>query len=168
MIWSTRNVLPSVSHTCFILLSDSHPHAEDEMDVSPLNLGMIAAYYNISCGSCFSHLLALRADRQILRRDGRGLYALVEGTHETQGPSRSHFIFSRIRNYSYPSTRGEPPASHIRSCSCQARSSQLRGASLQDIPPSPGTLLTPSASTGPRGRSSAGAGESDEPSLGLR
>ena len=22
---------------------------EDEMDVSPLNLGMIAAYYNISC-----------------------------------------------------------------------------------------------------------------------
>ena len=23
--------------------------AEDEMDVSPLNLGMIAAYYNISC-----------------------------------------------------------------------------------------------------------------------
>ena len=25
--------------------------AEDEMDVSPLNLGMIAAYYNISCRS---------------------------------------------------------------------------------------------------------------------
>lgn len=24
-------------------------HSEDEMDVSPLNLGMIAAYYNISC-----------------------------------------------------------------------------------------------------------------------
>ena len=23
--------------------------AEDEMDISPLNLGMIAAYYNISC-----------------------------------------------------------------------------------------------------------------------
>jgi pre-mRNA-splicing helicase BRR2 len=25
--------------------------SEDEMDVSPLNLGMIAAYYNISCQS---------------------------------------------------------------------------------------------------------------------
>lgn len=27
---------------------------EDEMDVSPLNLGMIAAYYNISCASIFA------------------------------------------------------------------------------------------------------------------
>lgn len=26
---------------------------EDEMDVSPLNLGMIAAYYNISCVSIY-------------------------------------------------------------------------------------------------------------------
>jgi pre-mRNA-splicing helicase BRR2 len=29
--------------------------AEDEMDVSPLNLGMIAAYYNISCQSRLPH-----------------------------------------------------------------------------------------------------------------
>lgn len=33
--------------------------AEDEMDVSPLNLGMIAAYYNISCAYCYP-LSALR------------------------------------------------------------------------------------------------------------
>lgn len=37
----------SCSLTCrFIILS---LYAEDEMDVSALNLGMIAAYYNISC-----------------------------------------------------------------------------------------------------------------------
>ncbi len=30
--------------------------SEDEMDVSPLNLGMIVAYYNISC---LFHLLCL-------------------------------------------------------------------------------------------------------------
>lgn len=29
--------------------ADTYLITEDEMDVSPLNLGMIAAYYNISC-----------------------------------------------------------------------------------------------------------------------
>lgn len=38
MLTTTSNV--SLSHLVSL---------EDEMDVSPLNLGMIAAYYNISC-----------------------------------------------------------------------------------------------------------------------
>ena len=42
---------------------------EDEMDVSPLNLGMIAAYYNISCGCLyiahlFCYLLWYRRNRR--------------------------------------------------------------------------------------------------------
>ena len=32
-----------------LLIPFSYSLLEDEMDVSPLNLGMIAAYYNISC-----------------------------------------------------------------------------------------------------------------------
>jgi pre-mRNA-splicing helicase BRR2 len=35
-----------------IIASSDLVFVEDEMDVSPLNLGMIAAYYNISCQSC--------------------------------------------------------------------------------------------------------------------
>ena len=35
----------NLCHDDFLLIHLS----EDEMDVSPLNLGMIAAYYNISC-----------------------------------------------------------------------------------------------------------------------
>jgi pre-mRNA-splicing helicase BRR2 len=34
-----------------VLASSDLIFSEDEMDVSPLNLGMIAAYYNISCQS---------------------------------------------------------------------------------------------------------------------
>lgn len=50
MIWSTRNVSQLVSY--YSLYSSARSDAlytEDEMDVSALNLGMIAAYYNISC-----------------------------------------------------------------------------------------------------------------------
>lgn len=32
-----------------VITSSDLIFSEDEMDVSPLNLGMIAAYYNISC-----------------------------------------------------------------------------------------------------------------------
>lgn len=32
-----------------VISSSNFVFSEDEMDVSPLNLGMIAAYYNISC-----------------------------------------------------------------------------------------------------------------------
>ena len=35
-----------LKHLC---VPASNLYTEDEMDVSPLNLGMIAAYYNISC-----------------------------------------------------------------------------------------------------------------------
>ena len=38
------------SHFMVLVQSCTHILSEDEMDVSPLNLGMIAAYYNISCG----------------------------------------------------------------------------------------------------------------------
>ncbi len=108
MIWPTWDVLPLMSITYLFHSPLWFTSAEDEMDVSSLNLGMIAVYYNISCGSYFSHPLALHADRQILRHHGWGLYTLIEGTHKTQEPCRSYFIFGRIRNYSYPSTRGEP------------------------------------------------------------
>ena len=43
----------SVSTLPSLILTLLH-FTEDEMDVSPLNLGMIAAYYNISCK--FLHL----------------------------------------------------------------------------------------------------------------
>jgi len=52
--------------------------AEDEMDVSPLNLGMIAAYYNISCRSL--SLMSLITLTPGCRRDSRALHALAEGT----------------------------------------------------------------------------------------
>lgn len=47
---STPSVSQSVS--CLRLPGERYiltNFAEDEMDVAPLNLGMIAAYYNISC-----------------------------------------------------------------------------------------------------------------------
>lgn len=50
MIWSTRNVSLLVND--YSLYSSAYAYGlstEDEMDVSALNLGMIAAYYNISC-----------------------------------------------------------------------------------------------------------------------
>lgn len=50
MIWSTRNVSLLVND--YLLYSSAYAYGlstEDEMDVSALNLGMIAAYYNISC-----------------------------------------------------------------------------------------------------------------------
>jgi len=41
------------SPPCIFIPASDPVFAEDEMDVSPLNLGMIAAYYNISCQSHF-------------------------------------------------------------------------------------------------------------------
>jgi pre-mRNA-splicing helicase BRR2 len=41
------------SRLCIPIPSPDAVFVEDEMDVSPLNLGMIAAYYNISCRSHF-------------------------------------------------------------------------------------------------------------------
>ena len=40
-----------VENTLSDLVNSKCIAIEDEMDVSPLNLGMIAAYYNISCES---------------------------------------------------------------------------------------------------------------------
>ena len=40
-----------VENTLSDLVNSKCITIEDEMDVSPLNLGMIAAYYNISCKS---------------------------------------------------------------------------------------------------------------------
>ena len=47
----TQSVLQLVRYYLITSCQRLTPHIEDEMDVSTLNLGMIAAYYNISCAS---------------------------------------------------------------------------------------------------------------------
>jgi hypothetical protein len=51
MTWLLPSVLPLVRWgvSIFYYTVQLIFFAEDEMDVSALNLGMIAAYYNISC-----------------------------------------------------------------------------------------------------------------------
>ena len=50
MTWLTRSALQLVSSFALdTLITSLIGIIEDEMDVSALNLGMIAAYYNISC-----------------------------------------------------------------------------------------------------------------------
>lgn len=49
MILLPRNALPSVRFLNYFAELMLKSLIEDEMDVSALNLGMIAAYYNISC-----------------------------------------------------------------------------------------------------------------------
>lgn len=44
-----RNALPLVRYLNYFVEPLLKSLVEDEMDVSALNLGMIAAYYNISC-----------------------------------------------------------------------------------------------------------------------
>ena len=60
MTWLTRSALQLVSSFALDTLTTSLIGIiEDEMDVSALNLGMIAAYYNISC-KC-SHTMNIAA-----------------------------------------------------------------------------------------------------------
>lgn len=70
------------------------------MDVTALNLGMIAAYYNISCEFLmnsyvnFTPTLSHRCYR-------RGLHPVAQGKDETQGIVGSRVFISRIRISSY-------------------------------------------------------------------
>ena len=61
-----------VENTLSDLVNSKCITIEDEMDVSPLNLGMIAAYYNISCESYCEPPFVSVVDN-VLRRHGRGL-----------------------------------------------------------------------------------------------
>lgn len=64
------------------------------MDVSPLNLGMIAAYYNISC-ECLPSIRSISFS-PLYRRHGRGVHALAEGTDEDEGSARGDLVIGRV------------------------------------------------------------------------
>lgn len=81
-ILSIRSVSLSVRVPYFSSFYFVKLRVEDEMDVSPLNLGMIAAYYNISCTSQF--LLDCQLLTIIIRHHHGSVHAFAKGTHEAQ------------------------------------------------------------------------------------
>jgi hypothetical protein len=77
------------------MLSTERLLAEDEMDVSALNLGMIAAYYNISCKSSRSQNRP-PTDYCLSRCHRRGLHVVPQGAYEAQGSPRGRLFLCRI------------------------------------------------------------------------
>ena len=68
--------------------------AEDEMDVSALNLGMIAAYYNISCKTLIHRVAPVLTS--FSRRDRGGVHIVLERANEVKRSPRSRIILGRI------------------------------------------------------------------------
>ncbi|KAL0064659.1 Pre-mRNA-splicing helicase BRR2 [Marasmius tenuissimus] len=97
---------------------------EDEMDITPLNLGMIAAYYNISYVTVEVFTLSLKERTKL------------------KGLLEARRLIRPIRNYSHPPPRGRYTQTAVRSCSCQARlqQRQFRSPALQDLPSAASTF----------------------------
>ena len=122
MTWLTRSALQLVSSFALDALTISLIGIiEDEMDVSALNLGMIAAYYNISCkcshgpcccGSTLTNLLDVTIEVYTLllkeRMKLKGLLEIVSSSADFEPiPIRRHEdVFLRA---------------YLRLCACQAR-----------------------------------------------
>lgn len=85
------------------------------MDVSALNLGMIAAYYNISCKNSYI-FIALESTQPCTfnRCHGRSLHIVSQGEDEAQRSSRGGVVFCRIRNNTDKEARGCCTSPHIR------------------------------------------------------
>jgi len=138
---------------------------EDEMDVSALNLGMIAAYYNISCESLDAVWMSQAHDRS--RCHGRGVHTFLKKVQNSRA-SRGGVFFCRVRKHPHSSSWGCPIASCIWSCS----SSNLDRVDFEAPhfktfllfkPTSPATTTSWS-----RSRPSFGLGESTQFIVGLR
>ena len=132
------------------------------MDVSALNLGMIAAYYNISCLFLLYYWLFFSILTCASRCDCWGVHIISERENKTERVARSCFILCRVWNRSYPPPRGRATSSHLRSCTRQTGSCRLRNSSFQDVPATSGPLFSSSTSTWPRGRPNPCSWESVE------
>lgn len=139
------------------------------MDVSPSNIGMIAAYYNISCKSfvCFKHQYPYLWAH---RRHRWHLHQVLEEDHKVEGSAWDRLLLCRIPNSANSSPWRCSAEARLWSRTRQiiGRFCQLRWSLLQNVHIVAGSLLSTSAATRFGVGSKSDTRQSSQSPVGLR